>query len=217
MPEVGRIPPLPREQWDHEVRTMFTLFEGPEAYENGSKSNVFLTLARHPKLGTSFFKFSGRLLMKSKVDPALREIVILRLAYLYRSPYEWSQHVEFSLFGQKIDAEYVEAYRNGKVQQSESAGILTREHIEAVKRSADDPIWTDDQAHAIRAVDQLKETGHIDDATWNALASAHDEQTLLELLFFIGSYAMLAWILNSIGIAPEDGQQVFAEELLASH
>ena len=134
----SRIPPLPREEWSDEARTMFTLFEGPDAYEAGSKSNVFLTMARHPKLGTSFFKYSGRLLMTSKVDPALREIVILRLGWLYRSPYEWAQHVELSLSAGKIDPDYIEAYKRGEVQMKQGAGLLTPEHIEAVKRGAED-------------------------------------------------------------------------------
>lgn len=211
-----RIPPLPREEWTEEVRTMFTLFEGPEAYEKGSKSNVFLTLARHPKLGTSFFKYSGRLLMTSKVDVALREIVILRLAWLYRSPYEWAQHVEFSLSNVKIDPEHIEAYKRGEVDTGQGQGALTPEHIEAVKRGAEDPIWTEMQAHAIRAVDQLKETGHIEDATWAGLASALREKELIELLFFMGTYAMLAWIFNATGIEPEKRQRQFAQDLLTT-
>ena len=48
----SRIPPLPREEWSDEARTMFTLFEGPDAYEAGSKSNVFLTMARHLTLNS---------------------------------------------------------------------------------------------------------------------------------------------------------------------
>ncbi|MEO6716939.1 MAG: hypothetical protein ABIM50_06790 [Novosphingobium sp.] len=212
----SRMPPLPREEWTDEARTMFTLFEGPDAYEAGSKSNVFLTLARHPKLGTSFFKYSGRLLMTSKVDAALREIVILRIGWLYRSPYEWAQHVELSLTSGKIDAERIEAYKRGEIQVDETESLLTRAHIEAVKRGAEDPIWTELQAHAIRAVDQLKETGHIADATWNGLASVLEEKQLLELIFFMGTYAMLAWIFNACGLKPEEHQRKFAEDLLAA-
>lgn len=209
-----RILPLPREEWTEDARTMFTLFEGPDAYEAGSKSNVFLTLARHPKLGTSFFKFSGRLLMTSKVDAALREIVILRLAWLYQSPYEWAQHVELSLTSGCIDPEHIEAYKRGEVDIAQG-GVLTLQHIEAVKRGASDPIWTGVQADAIRAVDQLKETGHVDDTTWNGLSRVLAEKELLELIFFIGTYAMLAWILNATGVQPEERQREVASEMLA--
>jgi 4-carboxymuconolactone decarboxylase len=209
-----RMPPLGRAEWTDEARKMFTLFEGPDAYEEGSKSNIFLAMARHPKLGSSFFKYSGRLLMTSTVDAALREIVILRLAWLYRSPYEWAQHVEFSLSPQDIDPDYIEAYKRGEVK-TEGQGKLTMAHIEAVKCGADDPIWTALQADAIRAVDQLKETGHIEDATWDGLSSALSEQQLLELIFFMGTYAMLAWVLNALGIEPEDHQREYAGDILA--
>lgn len=211
-----RIPPLPREEWTDDARTMFTLFEGPDAYENGSKSNVFLTLARHPKLGSSFFKYNGRLLMTSTLDAALREIVILRLAWHYKAPYEWAQHVELSLSSQKIDPEHVEAYKRGEVNAESGDGVLTPAHIEAVKHGADDPIWTPLQAAAIRAVDQVKETGHIDDPTWDVIASELGEKEVLELLFFMGTYAMLAWIFNATGIEPEERQRKYAEDLLAS-
>lgn len=209
-----RIETLPKEQWTDDARTMFTLFEGPDAYETGSKSNVFLTLARHPKLGNSFFKYNGRLLMTSKVDVALREIVILRLAWLYRCPYEWAHHVEFSLFSQGIDAEHIEAFKRGDVKTSTGQGVLTREHIEAVKHGADESIWTELQAHALRAVDQLKATGHIEDATWNGLAAGLEEKVLLELLFFIGTYGMLAWVFNAIGLEPEERLRQYAQEML---
>ncbi len=211
-----RIPPLPKEEWTEEARTMFTLFEGPDAYEEGSKSNVFLTMARHPKLGTSYFKYNGRLLMTSKVDAALREIVILRIAWHYRAPYEWAQHVELSLSSQKIDRESIEAYKRGEVKTDQGEGVLTPAHIEAVKRGAEDPIWTELQAHAIRAVDQLKETGHIEGKTWNGLQSALGEKELIELLFVMGTYAMMAWLLNSMGVEPEGRQREIAEEFLAS-
>lgn len=208
-----RISPLPKEQWTDDARTMFTMFEGPDAYENGSKSNVFLTLARHPKLGTSFFKYNGRLLMTSTIDVALREIVILRLAWIYRAPYEWAQHVELSLSSGKIDPDHIEAYKQGDVAV-EAQGALTPAHIEAVKRGADDPIFTELQAHALRAVDQLKATGHIEDATWNGLATALPEKELLELIFLMGTYGMLAWVFNAFGIQPEERQRGYAEDVL---
>lgn len=206
---------LPREEWTDEARTMFTMFEGPEAYEAGSKSNVFLTMARHPKLGTSFFKYNGRLLMTSKLDAGLREIVILRVAWLYKAAYEWAQHVELSLAGGTIDPDHIEAYKRGEVDTSHGKGVLEPEHIEAVKRGADEPIWTELQAHAIRAVDQFKDSGHLDDATYNGLASALPEKQLLELIFFIGTYTMLAWFLNTAGVAPEDRQLELAHDILS--
>lgn len=215
MRTMNRIPPVPREEWTDAAREMFTLFEGPDAYEHGSKSNVFLTMARHPKLGTSFFKYSGRLLMTSKVDIGLRELVILRIAWLYRSAYEWAQHVEFALSNTKIDKDHIEAYKSGGVETDKAQGALTPAQIEAVKRGPDDPIFTDVESAALRAVDQLKETGHIDDATWQTLSSKLDEDVLIELVFYMGTYALLAWVFNAFGMEPEERQRHYAEDIYA--
>ena len=45
-----RMPPLGPEAWTAEMRKLFTMLEGPDAYQNGSKSNAILTLARHTQL-----------------------------------------------------------------------------------------------------------------------------------------------------------------------
>ena len=58
---------------------------------------------------------------------------------------------------------------------------------------------------SLRAADQLRETGEIDDATWRALAGELDERQLLDLLFTIGCYAMNAWVLNNLRIQLEPG------------
>lgn len=41
-------------------------------------------------------------------------------------------------------------------------------------------------------------------ATWVGLAEHLDNKQLLELLFVIGSYFMLAWIFNSTGLEMEE-------------
>lgn len=180
-----RMPPLGPDQWDHDVRTLFTIYEGPEAYEKGTKYNVLRTLAHHPKLATSFLKFNGRLLLQAKLSPQLREIAILRVAHLCNSPYEWAQHVATAV----------------------TLG-LTDAHVEAVKAGAEDPIWSPLEATVIRATDQLKAVGQIDDATWDALSAELSRQDLLELLFFIGSYTLLSWVFNAIGLQVEQDMTV---------
>lgn len=175
-----RLPPLGPDQWDHDVRTLFTIYEGPEAYEKGTKYNVLRTLAHHPRLATSFLKFNGRMLLQAKLSPRLREIAILRVAHLCNSPYEWAQHVATAL----------------------PLG-LNAGHIEAIRTGADDPVWSPLEAQVIRATDQLKAVGQIDDATWDALSAELSRQDLLELLFFIGTYTLLSWVFNAIGLEVE--------------
>ena len=45
-----RIGNLPREEWTDEAREVFAYWGEPGAWENGSKTNMTMTLANHPPL-----------------------------------------------------------------------------------------------------------------------------------------------------------------------
>src|ERR1700759_3692846 len=62
---------------------------------NGAPLNIFKTLAHDPKALTAFLAWGSYILSKRNALPAReREIVILRIGYLCRSGYEWTQHHE---------------------------------------------------------------------------------------------------------------------------
>ncbi|MFD1613213.1 carboxymuconolactone decarboxylase family protein [Sphingomonas tabacisoli] len=216
MTQQQRMPPLGRDGWTHEIRTLFTILEGPAAYEEGSRSNALLTLARHPDLAGSFFKFNGRLLLKGLIPARLREIAILRVAWLTRSRYEWAQHVRIALLPDALSKEQIEAFRRGEAADLSGEGLLTQDHIEAVKQGADDPIWSELERFTVRAVDENLASQRVSDDTWTGLRALLSEQELIELLFVIGVYSMLAFIFNSLGIEPEEAQQSLAADLPAS-
>lgn len=172
-----RIAPLARDQWTDEVREVFTLAEGPQARERGSRSNVILTLVNHPELARRFLAFSTYLQRHSTVPTRLRELLILRVAWRYRCDYEWLHHVNLA----------------------QHIGVAP-EDCEAVKDGPEAGCWTELERQALRAADQLCDHGRVDDATWDALAAHFDKQLLLDLVFTVGGYSMLAWALNSVGI-----------------
>src|SRR5215472_4675107 len=51
-------------------------------------------LANSPKAARAFFGLGAYIRYGSKVDPRLRELAILQVGWLARSPYEWSHHVK---------------------------------------------------------------------------------------------------------------------------
>jgi 4-carboxymuconolactone decarboxylase len=180
MPTEPRLKPSGPDDWTDKAREMFAFFEGPDAYQNGSNSNMALTLAHHPKLAFAYMKFGGRLLGAPKLSPRLRELIVLYIAWRNQADYEWVQHVALG----------------------RQAGI-TDEEIEAAKLGAEAPHWTPLERNALRATEQLLSTAHLDDETWNGLAAELDKQQLIELLFVIGNYGMLSWIINAFGVQPE--------------
>ena len=56
----------------------------------------------------------------------------------------------------------------------------------------------------LRAVDELIGEGRIGDATWAALAGALDEQQLMDLVFTVGAYEVLALALRSFDVELDD-------------
>jgi alkylhydroperoxidase family enzyme len=78
-----RLNPLPRDQWDEEVRTLI----------GDGSLNIFATLAHHPKLMKRWLVFGNHVLAKTTLPPRDRELVILRTGWNCRAPYEWGQHV----------------------------------------------------------------------------------------------------------------------------
>jgi AhpD family alkylhydroperoxidase len=146
----------------------------------GPPPNVFTTLARHRRLFRPWLRFAGRLMPGGTLPRAESELVILRVARVTGSEYEWAQHVKLG----------------------RSAG-LTDEEIERVRLGAEAPGWGARQALLLRAVDELHDHDRIGDALWSELAREYGETELIELCLLAGHYIMLAMTLNSLGVQVE--------------
>jgi alkylhydroperoxidase family enzyme len=177
----ARLPTLTTaEENDPKVREYFAQMEGPGGRKGGTKLNLVLTLARYPELAMRYHQFGMHVINFSSLSPRLREIVTVRTAWLWRSDYEWTKHVAAAKRHGVTDAE-IERIRDGSF-----GGTLS-------------PL----ERHALRATDQLHANVAIDDRTWAALATELSEKQLLDLLFTVGSYAMLAMVINGARIQNE--------------
>ena len=175
-----RMPSIPPEGWTDDVRELFAVYEGEEGRQNGSKYNFTHWFANHPELATNWMRYNHSL-SRGALDPRLREIVVLRVSHRYQSEYEWNLHVQISA----------------------PLGIGPAE-LEAVKVGPDDPLWNDTERLCLRATDQLCTIHDIDDDVWNALAERFDRKEQMELLFLVGSYTLLAWVLRTVRMPLED-------------
>ena len=187
-PEAGartspRLTPLAPEQWDETAKAMLRgrvaladRYLSPDA-DAPRMPNVLGVLGHHPRLASAWLGYNGVLLDAPALDPRLRELLILRVAWRARSPYEWVQHV-----------------RIGR-----SLG-LTDAHIEALAAEGPTGLWTPLERLLLAAADQLLHGNRIDDATWDGLAAHLDVRQLLEVTFVVGSYLCLAMVFNSAGL-----------------
>lgn len=185
-----RIPPLPRGEWTDAARDVFAYWEGPSARKNGSRSNTMMTLANHPKLAMASLDFGKYLLVNSTLSVRQRELLILRVAWRYRSHYQWAHHV-------------VSARKIG----------VTDEELEALKIGADAAVWSVSEKAFLQAVDQLCEGGRIDDTVWSTLLETMGRQQLMDMLYSVGFFAMNAWAFTAMGIELEPDFEQFSTSM----
>jgi alkylhydroperoxidase family enzyme len=179
-----RVAPLRDDEASGDAKAYFDTMRGA----GGEVLNIFRTLARHPKLLKRWLVFGNHVLAKSTLDAREREIAILRVGYLCRSIYEWTQHVAI-----------------GK-----QTG-LTDEEIRQIAEGPGASGWSDFDAAIVRATDELHEDAMISDPTWKQLSERYDEQQMMDLIFTVGQYHTVSMALNSLGVQTENGDSPFPE------
>jgi alkylhydroperoxidase family enzyme len=143
--------------------------------------NLLGTLARHPDLARAYHAFTGHALFGTTLTLRDRELLVLRVAAVRGAEYEWAQHVVLA----------------AEVGLSE----------EEIARVADGPAadgWSEIDRALLCAVDQLVADARIADATWATLAASLDDQQLLDVVFTVGAYDVLAMAMRSFDIDLDD-------------
>jgi 4-carboxymuconolactone decarboxylase len=171
-----RLPPLPADEWDDAVLSALRMM--PEERRNPAVAgNAIATFVNHPDLTRSYLTFSFYLLTRSTLAPRLRELAVLRIAHLTSCAYEWDEHVTI---GQKegLTIDDIDALQRGKAADAFDALVLG-------------------------AVDELVENTRMSDETWAALGERMDKRQLMDFVFTVGGYHMLAMALNTFGVEPK--------------
>ena len=184
-----RITPLEPRQWPEEMREAMAalrpplaLHPVPERRDDRPKAlNALGTLARYPALARAFNTFNGHILYATTLSQRQRELIVLRIASLRRCDYEWAQH---------------------RVLAAEAG--LTEEEIDRVAHGPESPGWSAPERTVLLAVDELVGHATLSDETWAALSSGLDERQLMDLVFTVGAYEVLAMAFNSFAVELDD-------------
>jgi alkylhydroperoxidase family enzyme len=183
-----RIPPLPPEEWGDDVRAGLAALRPAGATQELKRPadaprglNVLGTLAQHPTLMHAYHAFNGHILYTSSLDARQRELLILRVAARRGAEYEWRQHVYLA----------------------KGAGF-SDDDIERIAEGPNAADWSTLDAAMLRAVDELIADAEITDGTWAELAAELDRHQLMDLVFTVGAYDLLAMAFTSFGVALDD-------------
>jgi AhpD family alkylhydroperoxidase len=173
-----RIGPLEHEEMNAATRGIAKAAE--LAVGGGRPPNIFLTLARNPRLFAAWLAFAAQLMPRGSLPRRDTELVILRVAWNARCRYEWDHHVRL---GRKagLDGATIERIASGPAAEG----------------------WTPLEAALLSAVDELHGDGLISEARWRELSKHYDDKRMIELCMLAGHYEMLAKTITSLGIQPE--------------
>jgi alkylhydroperoxidase family enzyme len=144
---------------------------------NGEVANLMKVFIHHPDLLRKWMPFEFHILREQSLPFRDREIVILRIGWLNQAPYEWYQHCRIAT----------------------EAGF-TDDDIRRIEEGPGAEGWDAHERMLVQAADDLYETSVISDATWAALSQRYDTRQMLDLVFTIGQYNLVSWVLNSAGV-----------------
>ena len=158
----------------------------PRARDDGSVLGVWSTCAKSPELCEAWLTFTDYILRDSTLPLRDRELLILRIGWLNGGAYEWSAHV----------------------------GVARRAGVsdEELRRIVDGPDaagWNDWDAALLRAADELHRDALVSDETWATLSNRYDQRQMMEAVFTVGQYNLVAMWLNSFGVQLESGFEGF--------
>ncbi|MCV6981501.1 carboxymuconolactone decarboxylase family protein [Mycolicibacterium pulveris] len=142
--------------------------------------DIIGVLVRHPKMARVFLSYNAFLLQQGELPLRLRELAVLRLAHVRRSAFFWGEHYRVA-----------------------TAGGLPETDIARVARGNDEFDGVD--RLVLEATDKMLADGRADASTWQRLVDELGTHQAMELIFVVGTYAMLATACDTWRLAPPPG------------
>jgi alkylhydroperoxidase family enzyme len=159
-----------------------------------TQSEAFRVVANNPGVARVAFGQLLQLLENNRFDTRLRELMIMRIAWVTGSAYEWTQHWRVATTA-GIPPEDVLAVRDWR-----NAGTLS---------PADRAI--------LAATDECLEGGSISDAAWADVAKhVTDPAQQVEFVIAMGNWLSFSMLFRNLRIPLADGVAVWPPDGLAS-
>lgn len=186
---MGRVDPLPPGEWPPEMSDAIAALRPPNPrYPFPSRDpsrpkglNALGMLAHHPELTTAYHHFNGHVLFASTITPRQRELLVLRVAVLRDAAYEWAQHSVLA----------------------GDAGI-SEDELRHIRSGPSDPSWTPFESALLSAADELVRDARLSDGVWASLSEDLDTRQLMDVVFTVGAYDLLAMAFRTFDVELDD-------------
>jgi alkylhydroperoxidase family enzyme len=189
--EAARVDPLLPPDWNDEVLDAlgafpsglkFVLSRWSEGGVDARGMHTLGFLAHYPPLAKAFLTLNKHVAADSTLTARERELLILRISWLRKAEYEFVQHV---ILGRR-------------------AG-LTEEELERIQTGPDAPDWNEADADLLRVADDLHADACISPEIWTRLSARYSTRQIMDMVFLVGCYDVLAMAIKSFGIPLEPG------------
>jgi alkylhydroperoxidase family enzyme len=157
--------------------------------EQLQRTNIGRMLSYAPTALPPYYTFSFALLEQLELDPKLRELTILRVAYRIQAHYAWVQHVALA----QLSDEHIAA-----LQQEEGEG----EH------------FTTKEQPVLAFADEVMQTPRLSDALFEQMRSHFSSREIVELLLVVGWYWTVGRLMTTLDIEPDAALGTQALEML---
>lgn len=192
----NRVPPLPPRSWPEGMAETLAATLRPENArhpvpprdpKSPSGLNAMGVLAHHPELTGAYNQLIRHALYFTTITPRHRELLVLRVAHLRGSAYEWAQHV----------------YQAGVV------GLAPAE-VAQVRVGPDAPEWSPLDRALLSAVDELVGDARIGEQTYAVLSAEFDTQQMMDVVFTVGAYEVFAMAMRTFDVELDDDLRPYA-------
>jgi alkylhydroperoxidase family enzyme len=151
---------------------------------------LFKALANSPKAARAFSGLGHYIRYGSRLDARLRELAILQVGWLARSPYEWSHHV-------KLGYDFGVSDEDVRALIDDTAGRPTG--LDALSKLV------------LKAAREMTADGTMAEATFAALQSELGNEQMVDLTLTIGFYNAVVRVLATLQIDVEPDYMPYLE------
>ncbi|MHB8670709.1 MAG: carboxymuconolactone decarboxylase family protein [Acidimicrobiales bacterium] len=146
--------------------------------------SVFQVLLHHPRLARAVNDLLAVMLWEGRLDARLRELAIMRIGWLTACRYEWTQHWRVAL----------------------GLGVAEEDLLGVRDWPSHAPFGPVERA-VLAATDELVAKGALSARTWRACEAelGGDAAVMLELVAALGTWRMIASLLETLEVPLEDG------------
>lgn len=153
--------------------------------------NLRRALVNSPKAARASSHLMRFMRSESRLDPRLREMAILQVAYLARAPYEYVHHIELAHKAGISDAE-IRAIANDTIGRETMLDPLTRA--------------------VLRAAREMTRKAALSDETFAPLKKELDPERLVDLFYIVSHYIGVVRLLAALQIEVEEKYRHYLEE-----